>query len=506
MAERDDLKKELLANPDLLRQKKPFARGTIIGPRASTIPKEVCINQKYMVGAPSIKFIPISQDELMAELDPYSHKVLFDDNVPSITMKVRGQYVEIEYKKMALPIQQMIVDKHVMHLCGNRMDFTLLDKNPTEKQHQDFITFKQYWELRNQDGMKTKMVYAQKSTGDAGLLFYFDYKGRIKSRLISYADGYVICSHDDDNGDRLLESVYYISNGIEYIDSYDDKYMYRYTRTPESFANADGDGWIMSEPVLHGFEEIPLVTKRGTVAWDKAQTMIEALEVMYNVFLVIQKRHGWGILYVKGKFSDDGKKLAGAIILNDRSLDGNGSAEFKTPPTPQGMLDTMEDMRYRIQEASGATFLLPKDVKMSGDVSGIAVELTQQLDNETAMKGVIEWQNVADKMARLFKYGLAKELVKNSINPTAITDFQNININAKFTVWKPRNDTEYNNMLISMKGGGIISRETAIELNTESKPDEKARVAKEEKEAIAAAGTDGNAQSPVTVEEITNVE
>lgn len=482
MAERDDLKNELLSNPDLLRMKKPFVRGTQMGV-SNILPKQVCINETYRVGAPSIRYIPISQDELMAELDPYSHKVLFDDNVPSITMKIKDIYVEIEYKKMSLPIQQMIVNKHVMHLCGNAMDFTLTDKDPTDKQQEDFITFKQYWELRNQDGMKTKMVNAQKSTGDAGLLYYFDYKGQIKSRLISYADGYVICSHNDDNGDRILESVYYNSDGVEYIDTYDNEYLYRYTRKPDQMADSDNGGWVLSKKVQHGFKEIPLVTKRGPVAWNNAQTMIEALEVMYNVFLVIQKRHGWGILYVKGRFSEEGKKIAGAIILNDRSIDGNGSAEFKTPPTPQGMLDTMEDMRYRIQEASGATFLLPKDVKMSGDVSGIAVELTQQLDNETAMQGVIEWQNVADKMARLFKYGLSKELVNKGINKTAVTDFENININAKFSVWKPRNDTEYNNMLISLVGAGIISKETAIELNTESKPDEKIRVAKEAEDA-----------------------
>jgi hypothetical protein len=497
MTERDERKALLLSNPDMLRQKKPFVRGTKIGV-LNMLPKEVCINETYTAGAPCMRFIPISQDELKAELDPYSHKVLFDDNVPSITMKVRGRYIEIEYKKMALPIQQMIVDKHVMHLCGNKMSFTLSDKNPTNKQQEDFITFKQYWEMRNQDGMKTKMVKTQKSTGDAGLLYYFDYKGCIKSRLISYDDGYVICSHNDDNGDRLLESVYYKSDNVEYIDSYDDEYLYRYTRKPEDMSSADKCGWVLSAPVKHGFLEIPLVTKRGPVAWNNAQTMIEALEVMYNVFLVIQKRHGWGILYVKGKISDEGKKIAGAIILNDRSIDGNGSAEFKTPPTPQGMLDTMEDMRYRIQEAAGATFLLPKDVKMSGDVSGIAVELTQQLDNETAMQGVIEWQNVADKMTRLFKYGLSKELVNKGINTTAITDFDNININAKFTVWKPRNDTEYNNMLISLRGAGLISAESGIELNTASKPDEKARVAKEAKASTSNAASG----SGVIVEEV----
>lgn len=493
MTEREILKDKLLSNPESLRKKKPFVRGSKIGVSNSLLPKQVGINEKYTAGSPSIKYIPVTQDELMAELDPYSHKVLFDDNVPAITMKIKNSYVEIEYKKMALPLQQMIVDKHVMHLCGNKMQFTLNESNPTEKQRNNFVTFKQYWELRNQDGMKTKMVATQKSTGDAGLLYYFDYKGRIKSRILSYADGYVICSHNDDNGDRLLESVYYKSDGIEYIDSYDDEYIYRYEREAGNIADSEKLGWELTKMERHGFKEIPLVTKHGMVAWNNAQTIIEALEVMYNVFLVIQKRHGWGILYVKGKFKDESKRIAGAIILNDQSIDGNGSAEFKTPPTPQGMIDTMEDMRYRIQEAAGATFLLPKDVKMSGDVSGIAVELTQQLDNETAMQGVIEWQNVADKMTRLFKYGLSKELVQSHINDTAYTDFEDIHINAKFSVWKPRNDTEYNNMLIAMKGGGIISQETAIELNTVSKPDEKMRIEKEDA-AAQSAGNDDNTE------------
>lgn len=478
MEEREKLKKRLLSDPNLLRQKRPFVRGVIKGYNASSIPDTVDINDTFQVSAPSIRYNTISQDELLAELDPYSHKVLFDENVPAITMKIKGQYVQIEYKKMAMPIQQMVVSKHVMHLCGNDMLFTLMDENPTEKQHRDFITFKQYWSLRNQDGMKTKMVTAQKSTGDAGLLYYFDYKGRIKSRLLSYDTGFVLCPHNDDNGDRILESVYYKSDGVEYIDSYDDLYLYRWKLEYTSLSG-DNQGWVQEPPVKHGFEEIPLITKRGNVAWNNAQTIIESLEVMYNVFLVIQKRHGNGILYVKGKFSDDGKRIAGAIILNDRSLNGEGSAEFKSPPTPQGMLDTMEDMRYRIQEATGATFLLPKDVKMSGDVSGIAVELTQQLDNETAKQGVIEWQNVADKMTRLFKYGLARELVNNGINETAVTDFENINIGAKFSIWKPKNELEYNNMLISLRGSGLISAETGIELNTVSKPDEKARIEKE---------------------------
>lgn len=87
-------------------------------------------------------------------------------------------------------------------------------------------------------------------------------------------------------------------------------------------------------------------------------------------------------------------------------------------------------------------------------------------------------------MVRLFKQGLAKELVNSGVNKTAITDFENLNINAKFKVWKPMNDYEYNQMLTILTGAGILSKETGIQKNTESTPDEKMRIEKEHQAII----------------------
>lgn len=474
---REELKKKLLDNPDLMLVKKPFTRGTEV--MNSCTDSMVALNEKIQVSLPNIKKKTVSQAQFLEELDPNSHKVLFDDNVPSITMKVKNRYVTIEYEKMAIPFQKMIKNKHVLHLCGNPMQFVLMNTKPTEEQIDLFTTFKQYWELRNQDGMRTRFVDAQQSVGDAGLLYYFDYKGRIKSKVISFMDGYTLCPHNDANGDRLLECVYYEENGEELLDCYDDKYIYRYRKTNEVSPTSQKMVWIREQPEEHGFSEIPLVTKRGDVPWNDVQTDIEVYEVLYNVFMVIQKRHGWGILYVKGKFKDDGRKIAGAIVLNDTSIEGNGSAEFKTPPSPQGMIDTLDKMEETIQKGSGTTFILPKDVKMSGDISGIAIMLTQELDIEHALQNVIEWQNVADKMTRLFKEGLSKELVNKNIMENAVTRFQKIDVSGKFKLWRPQNDTDYNTMLMGLVGAGLVSKKTGINKNTESAPDEESRIERE---------------------------
>lgn len=482
----EEMKKELLASPEKLMQKKPFYRYVydIKGMSGCGFLSDTDINETLQAEPTSLRVVPISQDRFLMELNPQSHDVLFDENIPSITMKLQnGGWADIKFNRVAVPYQKLIKNKQVLHLTGNPLNHTLLVENPTETQSNNFILVKQFWKKRNQDGMRTKMVDVQKSMGDAGLLYYFNYKGEIKSRILSYKDGYVLCTHRDNNGDVILESVVYEKDNVKYIDSYDDKYMYRYKNDANEDEKGEKTGWVKEKPKKHGFNEIPLISKRGEVAWDSVQSVIETYEVIYNVFLAIQKRFGWGVLYIKGNYDEKGKKLAGNIILNDTSYDGKGDAKFLTPPSPDNTIDTLQSLEDTIQKGSGTTFILPKDISMSGDKSGIAIEITMSMDIETALQDCIEWQNVADKMMRLFKFGLAKELYNKDRKKykNIITDFEDLEIHSEFTVWKPRSEYEFNQMIQMMTEGGVISFETGTELCTLSKPDEKARKAREEK-------------------------
>lgn len=488
---RDELIQELLADPNKLKRKKPFTRGADRNRTYSNGKRPtVGVGGTVEAEAPRLNRYIVTQEQYLRELDPYCHDVLFNENLPSICVKIAdNDYRDIVFDRVAIPIQRLLRDEQVIYLTAHPMQHTLIDLEPSDKQQKSFVTFKQYWEQRNQDGMKNKMVSAQKSMGDAGWLFYFDYDGRIKSRLLTFEDGYVLCPHNDKNGDRILESVYYVKTEwvdgeertVEYIDSYDHHYMYRYTRN--LIEDLDNNGWVLHKPVEHGFEEIPLITKRGKVAWDDVVNLINTYEEQYNIFQAIQRRFGWGLLYIKGKFKDTAKKIAGNVVLNDTSPQGTGDAKFLTPPSPEGMQETLKDLFKSIQIGASTTIILPDDIRLSGDVSGLAVQLTKELDILNAEQAVIEWQNVADKATRLFKYGLAKELVETGENPTAITDFEDLHISSKFKVWRPFNEAEYNQMVATLRGAEIISQETAIEVNTISKPDEKLRVRKETEEA-----------------------
>ena len=484
---------ELLADPDKLLATTPYYRRIdASGAQYDVFGRTVeSVGTKVRATLPSVKRVQVPIGALLREADPWSHSVLTDENIPSIYVKnSEGGYLKVEQKRLPLPYQQSIAKKQTLHLCNNPMSHVLLNTNPTEAQNKYFIRVKQAWDERNMDGKKTEAVYTQKNESFVGMLFYHDYNGKIKSRILRYSDGYNIITHKDQNGEHILECVYYCVDDVEYIDCYDDTYMYRLTNAGDIVTDAEGrvvnNGWRYETPVEHGFSEIPLAVKRGKVAWDNVQDLIEVTERTYNTFIVIQNRYGNGMLYVKGKINPKAQKINGAFILNDTSMDPNADAKMLTPPSPENMKETLDQLEEQIMKGAGTTFILPKDIKMSGDTSGVAVQLTQELDIETALQDVNEWQNFANKMMRLFKEGLARELVNSGEEgfENAVTDFEKLNIRTKFVVWRPQSNEAYNQMLTTLHGAGGISNQTLIEKNTESCPDEMARVQKEKEAEI----------------------
>ena len=484
---------ELLADPDKLLATTPYYRRIdASGAQYDAFGRTVeSVGTKVKATLPSVKRVQVPIGALLREADPWSHSVLTDENIPSIYVKnSEGGYLKVEQKRLPLPYQQSIAKKQTLHLCNNPMSHVLLNTNPTEAQNKYFIRVKQAWDERNMDGKKTEAVYTQKNESFVGMLFYHDYNGKIKSRILRYSDGYNIITHKDQNGEHILECVYYCVDDVEYIDCYDDTYMYRLTNAGDIVTDAEGrlvnNGWRYETPVEHGFSEIPLAVKRGKVAWDNVQDLIEVAERTYNTFIVIQNRYGYGMLYVKGKINPKAQKVNGSFILNDTSMDPNADAKMLTPPSPENMKETLDQLEEQIMKGAGTTFILPKDIKMSGDTSGVAVQLTQELDIETALQDVNEWQNFANKMMRLFKEGLARELVNSGEKgfENAITDFEKLNIRTKFVVWRPQSNEAYNQMLTTLHGAGGISNQTLIEKNTESCPDEMARVQKEKEAEI----------------------
>ncbi len=485
---RQDIINDYLAHPEKLLLKKPFLRGsTTLAVKDSTdgsVVKTSCVREAVL---PMIYKTAVSQERFARELDPNCHSVIFDENLPSICVKEKdtNNYLEIKFKRFGIAFQRRIMEKTTLCLCGNKRVHILHDPNPSDKLKKNFADFKWHWEEMNQDGVETRAVSIQQSYGDVGMLIYMNERNEVKTRLFSYADGYQVITHRDDNGEPLMDCVYYrTEDGVRHIDAYDERQHYHFCDMVEPVSVSGqpvepASSWRLVYSELHGFSESPLITKRGDVPWNNVEDLIELFEIIFNLFAVIQKRHGWGILYIKGKFNETAKKIAGSVILNDTSIDGNGSAEFKAPPSPQNMLDFLQSILDQIEIGCGCTFILPKDVKSSGDISGLAIQMTRSLDIEHSASSVIEWQNFVSKHSRLFKEGLAKQLVASGENPNAITEFEQMRISTSFKPWQPFDEVSYNQMLCTLHGNGLISTKTGVEKNTASTPDEEVRLQEE---------------------------
>lgn len=488
----------LLAQPDYLLKKKPFYREfTDKGGRPISKGfgvESVGLNGTVTAKLPNIQKKTVPQSRFLEELDVYSHECMYDENIPAITVKsTKNGFLEIEQYRIGVPFQVLIRDKQVRHLCVNRMTHTLLILDPSETQQRNFTRYRQMWDEKNMEGAKTKFVKDQKSYGDAGLLFFMTADGKLAYKNINYEDGYVIITHKNDEGKHILECLYYAvtdndGNVTTYIDCYDDEYMTRFTTTTAEGGGITESGWIRHAPVEHGFSECPLITKRGDVAWNRGQSLISSFEALYNTFIVVYKKFGWGILYVKGKINQNAKKIAANIVLNDTSMDEHADAKSLNLQEPAKTIEFLKNMERSIMIATGTTFILPEDIKIGSDTSGLAIELTQELDMATAQDGVSEWQNVANKMSRLFKEGAAKELVNSGEKgfEKAVTEFQELRIFTQFQVWKPKSEEAHNQMLTALyqSGNGGISRQTYIEKNTISAPDEMARIQKEKEQQM----------------------
>lgn len=75
-------------------------------------------------------------------------------------------------------------------------------------------------------------------------------------------------------------------------------------------------------------------------------------------------------------------------------------------------------------------------------------------------------------------------------------------ISCKFKPWQPFDENQYNQMLATLKGAGILSTKTAVEKNTMAAPDEEARLDRENASTVQSQ-TETNIEIPVTTEETT---
>lgn len=460
-----------LNNPSKLLEKQPFVRG---GELDNETRGEVGINDKIRATLSELKMQEITQDDYYCEYNPYLHKILFNKSIPRIGVKIAGKTIQLEDLVLTIPLQKNIHSLHTLHLAANPMEFTLCNMDETNNLEYSklFATFKQEWKLRNMEFYKQSAVSKQKSTGDSCLLFTFDPEEKRGDVVcISYRDNKSVIPNYDEYGRTVSVSIYYkLEDGVQIIDTYDSSKMYRHTNVPPDDNTTSESGWYLKQSVIHGFTRIPVLYQRGYVAWEFSQSLIEMLELILNIYAVVIKRYGNFAIWLKGTVDEETFQSDGTtMIINDNNVDGNGDMKVLEFPKPEGMIEYINYLKREISLASSVTFIVPEDIKVSGDISGTAIMLTMKNDIAMAEQSKTEWTDFANGMTKLFAEML-------SLEAGDITKYSKLRISAAFTTWMPESKTVTINNLVAQKGSKMISQRTASELAPDAAPDEENRL------------------------------
>ena len=173
--------------------KKPFRRICPEGYMVGGFVKEgdTCSN---IDNAPVYKIV--TQGDFLREYFPSGHRINDPFWYPDITRQVEEEvndkivkrtYVEL-VERCAFAFQRIIATKHLIHLCGNNIQFEITKPEPTEDDNAMFFRFKKGWLTKNMEIAWFEAAKSVKITGDTAFVGYMK-GGKFYWKVLSYLNG-----------------------------------------------------------------------------------------------------------------------------------------------------------------------------------------------------------------------------------------------------------------------------------------------------------------------------
>ena len=434
----------------------------------------------------------VTQEDFLRELDPAGHLINDKELFPDIWQQNEedGRWYIQEIPRYAFSYQQIILTKHLTHLCGNDIQFELSDKNAGDEANETFNAFRNGWANKNMEVAWYKLVKSVKATGDGAFVGYLD-EGKFGWKVLSFLDGDKLYPHYDLRTGRLttFARTYcnYSENGAvtkRYIDVWDRKYYYRFVADgdPQNIFGKvkqavlkmfSTDGYKLECKEPHGFDDIPVSYQRDDngPCWTFSEETIENYEIAFSNLAHSNHDFGLPIMYVKGEGSEEittkDMSYASKIML----LPSDGEIGFLNRQDASNAykaeLDKLEDSIYK------QSFAVKTPELKSGDTPGVSLKIMYSDAYEKAMTDAQEYDACVDKMISIFNWGYGIE----STNRLA---FLNTSIRHYIEPYIHLNISELTQNLNTAVLGGFLSRQTASEKLPYSTPQEWARIQQEQ--------------------------
>lgn len=442
-----------------------------------------------------------TQEDFLREYYPSGHRIWDTNTYPNIWKRDpdTNKWYEQPISRTAFAFQQVICTKHVLHLTGNDVQFEIADGSnaKTDEAYQNLLTiFKKGWLLKNMEIRHYEAVLSRESTGDAAAVGFFDKKGKLGVKTLSFRNGDTLYPHFNSLSGELevfARKFYdYDETGtarVEWVEVWDDKYMYRYRddidpdmgilgKAVQKIKDIfDVDGHTLVEKKEHGFPWIPVAyTRRNDgPCWSMVQKNIEDYEEAFSYLCENNKAYAFPILTLTGDGDDvvvvgDSKGAAKMITMADK----DNKAEFLNGTDASNAFATQLDKAYNLIYELSFT-VKPPELK-SGDLPGVAIKLLYSPALEAAMNEAQEMQPFLDKLVEIVKFGVGME-------EDMMASMTALPINAWVEPYTHQNDTELVTNLATAVQNKFLSKQTASERNTKfSKNDEFERIVRERKE------------------------
>lgn len=438
----------------------------------------------------------ITQADFLRMYYPSGHAINDPKLYPDIIKfdESKKRYYVQPIMRTAFAFQKIIATKQIVHIVGNDVQFELSgkveDKMKEKTKLLDLITFKQGWLDMGMEYNFYESVRAVKIVGDAAVVGYFDEKGNACARTLSYMDGDTLYPHykqDSDEMEIFARKYYDIDEDgrftTEFVEVWDDKYMYRAKR---GIAKSAGQkilqvikgifglsGFEIYEVKEHGFNFCPVAYHREEdgPCYMSAQSTIETYEEAFSYFCENNRAYAFPIMWSRGDgvhFNAD--EITGAVKYIEIE-DPDGEAGFMNKQEVSAAFNAQLKLLYdMIYEQAFA--VKPPELK-SGDLPGVAVKLLFSPAIEQAIHDSQNFQPFLNSLIRIVKFAYGFQM-------NCQASLMNLNINAWIEPYIHQNDTELMQNLSTGVQNEFISKQTASERASKySKNDEAQRVLNE---------------------------
>lgn len=466
-----------LEDPTRLLLMKPFTRGGEMKGHGWEL-RPILNNTMIDTGFCNLDLTPISQDTYITEYKPSMHNILMNKSIPHIEVRIDGTPLNLGMLDMTqtCSFQKLIHSAHVRSLTANPPEFNLGRTDTEQGGVKPFELVKDEWENRNMDWWLSRAINAQKMVGNCGLLFMFDgTTGKSQVASFSYEEGYQIIPNYDEYNCEIARTLAYQVDGKLVLDVYDNTMHYQCVQ-------GDEDGWNIKEE-KHGYSRCPLLTRRGTVAWEYAESSCEMWELMTNINNIALKRFGTFALVFTGEMDADSfKRDSSTLIINLSSDTTNGkqSADVLKFPEPTTMNEYLKTLEEKISLFSSTSFITPKDISTTNS-GGNGIALAMSNDYALATQSALDWKKFLNDMVFLHQESL--DLESNYVDKLS-----NLRIGAKIIPWSlETNNTKVTNLAMEAKW---LSMRTVIERSPDAAPDEVDRIIEERGSLIPQGASD----------------